>query len=106
MASGNSLASPLAAGVAALMLSYEGFERLDSPGKVYERMKANYLRGIIGGIPFNTDTPNNFITTGINHPDRQEGCPYAGLKAEECTAINAEKQSDEGKDSIRQRSPV
>ncbi|RYP84515.1 hypothetical protein DL769_001174 [Monosporascus sp. CRB-8-3] len=88
---GTSFAAPHAAAMASLVLGYETFERLDTPDKVYTRLEANYLQNIVGRLPEGSDTPNNFITTGINHPDRQDGCPYAGLTSEECAAIDDEK---------------
>lgn len=84
--SGTGAATALVSGLMATILSYEGFERFTYAEGIYERLKANYLSDILEDIP--EGTANALVTTGINHPNRTENCPYAGLTNDKCIEIN------------------
>ncbi|RYP07183.1 hypothetical protein DL765_009235 [Monosporascus sp. GIB2] len=94
MGEGTSYSTAFVAGMMATILSYEGFESFDYAEGIYERIQANFLNGVLEDIP--EGTQNAFLTTGINHVNRLETCPYAGLTNDQCIAINnGEEKGDE-----------
>lgn len=71
---GTSYAAPIAASIMATFLGVETFEAFPTAQDLYRMAEANFLPNTVSNVPQGTTA---FMTTGINHPDREEGRPFA-----------------------------
>ncbi|KUJ08215.1 subtilisin-like protein [Mollisia scopiformis] len=90
--SGTSQATPFLAGVMATFIGYEKIS--NNPAKVYQRVRQNQLYGIVSG--FSADTPNLFLNTGINDPNKDPAVPYHGAPGRDLTSSNDTNTSADG----------
>jgi len=85
------MATPHVAGVMALMVGNEGSKVNTQASKIYSRLTANMLTGILTGVPKNPlsfKTPNNFLQTGINAQNKGlSSDPYAGIPHDELKLV-------------------
>jgi hypothetical protein len=79
--SGSSMASPMVAGIMAIMMGYEGYWNIKNGQEIYDRLDENRVSlAIIDKWMLGTHTPPRVCNTGFNNPNKDwRQHPYAGI---------------------------